>query len=103
MRTPCPASVNRRVVKSESSARSSDRPSASFQAHGRVQARGVGAQYGRAGLPAGDLIVSAYDSVERWISVNTQTVTGAPREVYFADPSESDDNEPVADIAFPIK
>jgi DNA-binding transcriptional MerR regulator len=48
-------------------------------------------------------IVSAYDGVERWISENGKTVTGPPREVYFADPSEGDENEPVADIAFPIE
>lgn len=48
-------------------------------------------------------IVSAYDAVERWISENGKTVTGPPREVYFADPSTGDNDEPVAHIAFPIK
>ena len=37
-------------------------------------------------------IVSAYDAVERWILENGKTVTGPPREVYFADPSTDDDN-----------
>lgn len=48
-------------------------------------------------------IVSAYDAVERWISESGTPVAGPPREAYFADPSTGDDDEPVADVAFPIK
>lgn len=48
-------------------------------------------------------IVSAYDAVERWISESGTPMTGPPREAYFADPSTGDEDEPVADIAFPIK
>ena len=48
-------------------------------------------------------IMSAYDAVENWIGANGRTIAGPARESYFADPSEGPDNEPVADIAFPIR
>lgn len=48
-------------------------------------------------------ILSAYDAVERWISDNNQTVAGSAREVYFADPSTGDEDELIADVAFPVE
>ena len=48
-------------------------------------------------------ILSAYEAVERWISDNKQTGAGSAREVYFADPSTGDDDELIADVAFPIE
>jgi hypothetical protein len=30
-------------------------------------------------------ILSAYDAVSQWIDANGKTITGSPREVYFAD------------------
>jgi DNA-binding transcriptional MerR regulator len=48
-------------------------------------------------------ILSAYDAVERWITENHGAIAGPPREAYFADPSEGPDDDPVADIAYPIQ
>jgi DNA-binding transcriptional MerR regulator len=47
-------------------------------------------------------ILSEYDAVESWVAQNGETVTGAPREVYFTDLMSADDDAEVADIAFPI-
>lgn len=47
-------------------------------------------------------ILSAYDAVERWIATNKEQAAGSPREIYFADPSTGDDDEYIADVAFPI-
>jgi DNA-binding transcriptional MerR regulator len=47
-------------------------------------------------------ILTAYDAVERWITENHGVIAGPPREAYFADPSEGPDDEPVAEIAYPI-
>jgi DNA-binding transcriptional MerR regulator len=47
-------------------------------------------------------IISAYDAVEGWIADNHAVAAGSPRETYFADPSEGPDDEPVADVAYPI-
>jgi DNA-binding transcriptional MerR regulator len=47
-------------------------------------------------------ILTAYDAVERWITENAAVIVGPPRETYFADPSDGPDDEPVADIAYPI-
>lgn len=47
-------------------------------------------------------ILSAYDAVESWIARNGHTVTGSPREVYFADFETAAADDPVVDIAFVI-
>ena len=47
-------------------------------------------------------ILTAYDSVEQWISSNGRSCTGAPREVYFADFMNAGPDDEVVDIAFPI-
>jgi len=47
-------------------------------------------------------ILSAYDAIERWIAAHNEQIAGSPREIYFADPSSGDDDELIADIAFPI-
>ncbi len=47
-------------------------------------------------------ILSAYDALERWITTNNEQLAGSPREIYFADPSTGDDDEFIADVAFPI-
>ena len=48
-------------------------------------------------------ILTAYGAVERWITANHAVTAGAPREAYFADPSQGPDDELVADIAYPIQ
>lgn len=47
-------------------------------------------------------ILSAYDALNEWIERNHAGITGPPRELYFASPSEGPDDETVADIAIPI-
>lgn len=47
-------------------------------------------------------ILSAYDAVERWIAANNKQIAGSPREIYFADPSSGDEEEFIADVAYPI-
>lgn len=47
-------------------------------------------------------ILSAYDAVEQWISKNGKVISGAPREVYFADFMHAGPDDEVVDIAFPI-
>jgi DNA-binding transcriptional MerR regulator/effector-binding domain-containing protein len=47
-------------------------------------------------------ILSAYDAVESWIAQQGKTATGSPREIVFKDMMNSEIDEPVADIAFPI-
>jgi DNA-binding transcriptional MerR regulator/effector-binding domain-containing protein len=47
-------------------------------------------------------ILSAYDAVEQWISQYGKTMTGSPREVYFADFMNAGPDDEVVDIAFPI-
>jgi hypothetical protein len=47
-------------------------------------------------------ILSAYDAVETWAPDQGHTVTGSPREVYFADFDAAGPDDPVTDIAFPV-
>jgi hypothetical protein len=47
-------------------------------------------------------ILSAYDAVESWVAQNGERVAGSPREVYFSDMWQVDDNTEVADIAYPL-
>jgi DNA-binding transcriptional MerR regulator len=47
-------------------------------------------------------ILSAYDTVERWITEQGHTATGAPREVYFADYMTAKPSDEICDVAFPI-
>lgn len=47
-------------------------------------------------------ILSAYDAVEQWITKNGKTMSGLPREVYFADFMSAGPDDEVVDIAFPI-
>ncbi|MGI8486564.1 MAG: MerR family transcriptional regulator [Thermomicrobiales bacterium] len=47
-------------------------------------------------------ILTAYDAVEQWIPKNGKAISGAPREVYFADFMNAGPDDEVVDIAFPI-
>lgn len=47
-------------------------------------------------------ILSAYEAVDTWIRSEGRTMTGSPREVYFADWAASGPTEEVCDIAFPV-
>jgi DNA-binding transcriptional MerR regulator len=47
-------------------------------------------------------ILSAYDAVAQWIGTEGRTVTGSPREVYFADWDAASPTDEVCDIAFPV-
>ena len=47
-------------------------------------------------------ILSAYDAVAAWTEREGETVTGAPREVYFTDFMAAGPDDEVTDIAFPI-
>lgn len=47
-------------------------------------------------------ILAAYDAVDQWIRKNGKTMTGSPREVYFADFMNAGPDDEVVDIAFPI-
>ena len=47
-------------------------------------------------------ILDAYDAVDQWIKKNGKTMTGSPREVYFADFMNAGPDDEVVDIAFPI-
>ena len=47
-------------------------------------------------------ILSAYDAVEQWITANGKSISGSPREVYFADFMNAGPDDEVVDIAFPI-
>lgn len=48
-------------------------------------------------------ILSAYDGVARWASVNGLEISGAPREVYFADFRSAAPGDDVCDVAFPVR
>jgi len=48
-------------------------------------------------------ILSAYDAVTEWLNANGKTITGSPREVYFADFYAAKPTDEVCDIAFPMK
>lgn len=47
-------------------------------------------------------ILSAYEAVDGWIRSEGKTMTGSPREVYFADWDAAGPNDEVCDIAFPV-
>jgi DNA-binding transcriptional MerR regulator/effector-binding domain-containing protein len=47
-------------------------------------------------------ILSAYDAVVEWVRAEKRTITGSPREVYFADFDTAGPTDEVCDIAFPI-
>ncbi|HEV7184216.1 MAG TPA: MerR family transcriptional regulator [Leifsonia sp.] len=47
-------------------------------------------------------MLAAYDALNAWIDASDVTVSGPPRELYFADPSTGPEDEPVADVAIPI-
>jgi DNA-binding transcriptional MerR regulator len=47
-------------------------------------------------------ILSAYEAVDSWIRSEEKTMTGSPREVYFADWDAAGPNDEVCDIAFPV-
>jgi DNA-binding transcriptional MerR regulator len=48
-------------------------------------------------------ILSAYDAVAQWIGSNGRTVSGSPREVYFADWNAAGPGDEVCDVAFPMR
>jgi DNA-binding transcriptional MerR regulator len=48
-------------------------------------------------------ILSAYDGVARWASVNGIEIDGAPREIYFADFRSAAPGDEVCDVAFPVR
>jgi DNA-binding transcriptional MerR regulator len=47
-------------------------------------------------------ILSAFEAVEGWIRSEGRTISGAPREIYFADWDAAAPTEKVCDIAFPV-
>jgi DNA-binding transcriptional MerR regulator len=48
-------------------------------------------------------ILSAYDGVARWAGANGIEITGAPREIYFADFRSAGPGDEVCDVAFPVR
>ena len=48
-------------------------------------------------------ILSAYDGVARWATANGIEITGAPREIYFADFKSAAPADEVCDVAFPVR
>lgn len=48
-------------------------------------------------------ILDAYDAVHQWIGTHNRTMTGSPREVYFADFMHAGPEDETTDIAFPIE
>ena len=48
-------------------------------------------------------ILSAYDGVARWAAANGIEITGAPREIYFADFRSAGPGDEVCDVAFPVR
>ena len=48
-------------------------------------------------------ILSAYDGVARWATANSIEITGAPREIYFADFKSAAPADEVCDVAFPVR
>ncbi|WP_028813291.1 MerR family transcriptional regulator [Streptomyces flavidovirens] len=47
-------------------------------------------------------ILSAYDAVYAWAQSEARTTSAAPREIYFADWSETAPTDPACDIAVPL-
>ena len=48
-------------------------------------------------------ILSAYDGVARWAAAKGVEITGAPREIYFADFKSAAPADEVCDVAFPVQ
>ncbi|MGC9378029.1 MerR family transcriptional regulator [Streptomyces sp. MH13] len=48
-------------------------------------------------------ILAAFEAVEEWIAAQGLTVAGPCREVYFADWDAAGPEDPVCDIAFPVR
>jgi hypothetical protein len=48
-------------------------------------------------------ILSAYDGVTRWAASTDIDITGAPREIYFADFMSAAPSDEVCDVAFPVR
>ncbi|MFG3335483.1 MerR family transcriptional regulator [Streptomyces tendae] len=48
-------------------------------------------------------ILAAFGAVEEWIAAQGLTVTGPCREVYFADWDAAGPEDPVCDVAFPVR
>ena len=48
-------------------------------------------------------ILSAYDGVARWAAANGIEITGAAREIYFADFRSAAPADEVCDVAFPVR
>ena len=47
-------------------------------------------------------LLSAYDGIVRWAAANNIEITGAPREIYFADFRSAGPADEVCDVAFPV-
>ena len=48
-------------------------------------------------------ILSAYDGVARWAAAKELEITGAAREIYFADFRSAGSSDEVCDVAFPVR
>jgi DNA-binding transcriptional MerR regulator len=50
-------------------------------------------------------ILSAYDAIERWLDAGGRVAVGAPREIYFdgIDPHSADPDQPVCEVARPVR
>ncbi|MFE1453741.1 MerR family transcriptional regulator [Streptomyces sp. NPDC058735] len=48
-------------------------------------------------------ILAAFEAVETWTAAEGLTVSGPCREVYFADWAEAGPEDPVCDVAFPVR
>ncbi|GHF71796.1 MerR family transcriptional regulator [Streptomyces thermodiastaticus] len=48
-------------------------------------------------------ILAAFEAVERWIAGQGLEQAGPPREVYFADWDAAGPDDPVCDVAFPVR
>ncbi|NHI09034.1 merR family transcriptional regulator [Streptomyces sp. KO7888] len=48
-------------------------------------------------------ILAAFGAVEEWVAAQGLTVTGPCREVYFADWDAAGPEDPVCDVAFPVR
>ncbi|MFE5258560.1 MerR family transcriptional regulator [Streptomyces coelicoflavus] len=48
-------------------------------------------------------ILAAFGAVEEWVAAQGLTVTGPCREVYFADWETAGPEDPVCDVAFPVR
>jgi DNA-binding transcriptional MerR regulator len=48
-------------------------------------------------------LLSAYDGIVRWAAATNTEITGAPREIYFADFRSAASDDEVCDVAFPVR